>query len=197
MNNFESHRDALLWSVQLSVRYHNHRRGFYDFVYNSGSFITVFFSSATIYFVLNSLPSFIIVITSSVVSFFSAVSLVLTITKKARDHFDFARQFITLERKIIKLENDDEGLKECRDMRLAIETDEPPVLRVLWLYCYNEMMILRKTEEGNILKFKWFHPFTKHFCDFMHSRIDIDEEYQKLAISRLINARKAVTNEPI
>jgi len=65
-----------------------------------------------------------------------------------------------------------------KERRLEIDASEPPVLRVLWDYCYNEMLRLEEMEEGRKLKFKWYHPGTKYFCDIGYDEVAVDPDWK-------------------
>lgn len=72
----------------------------------------------------------------------SAADLVLGSSRKAWLHSDLARKFFDLEREIEKSRGDvtEALIVEMKDRRLAIEADEPPILRVLDTLCHNELM---------------------------------------------------------
>lgn len=134
-------RHNLLFGVRRSVRYHNRRRMFFDRWQTVTSLISVVFGSATFFAVIGTNNPNIAAVTAAVVVFFSAVDLVVGTVKVARDHYDLAKRFITLEQEIISVQElDEKSLIRLKNARLDIEKDEPPVLRVLDTLCHNEML---------------------------------------------------------
>lgn len=185
MRDFEIEKDKLLWSVELSIIYHNHRLAFFDYCYNVGSFLTAFCGTSTLVLAVKSISPKFLIISSLFVSLFSCLTLAFGVTKKATKHYVLAREFIILQKRIIILNKDFEQLDQCKITRLGIEMDEPPELKVLYDYCYNEMLQKYGTEEGNRLKFKWYHRITRDFFDCFPSSVEVDHEYKENSISRL------------
>jgi len=176
MSDFKTEKNNLLWSTQLSVRYHNHRIRFYDGIHMLSTFIMILLGSGTVIFALKNMDTVLVMFAGLLVTFFSTLDLMWGTTKKSRFHYDLSKRFINLEREIIRIEDGD--LAQITDQRLLIEMEEPPVLRVLYDYCYNEMLQMKGTEEGNILKFKWYHRLTKDFTDFFPDKIKIDSNWK-------------------
>lgn len=160
--------DDLLWSTRISIRYNNHRRKFYDLIHMWFTFIIIILGSFSVVSVLGNLGTGWIVSAGAIVAILSSIELVFGITKKARDHAEFSKSHFGIEREVLKVIYDpkEDDLIRLQGEKLAVDASEPPVLRVLWDYCYNEMLRLEGIEEGNKLKFKWYHPLTKYFYDF-------------------------------
>lgn len=180
VENLNKKFEAQLWSIRLSVRYHDHRVRFYDFCNNASVFISVFFSSSAAYLFLHQNGSSGSAWCSLFVALCSTLTLVYAPTRKARLHSDLKKKFIGLEKDILGAGDrvDDETLLDIAKKRLDIEAEEPPVLRVLWDFCYNEMVQLEGIEEGNILKFEPWHYITKSFCDFRKNAVKIDLDWK-------------------
>ncbi len=140
-NDIATQKHNLLFGVRRSVRYHNRRRMFFDRWQTVTSWISVVFGSATVITVIEANNPKLAVGMAAIVTFSSAVDLVVGTVKAARDHYDLAKRFISLEQEIISVqEMDEKSLIRLKNARLDIEKDEPPVLRVLDTLCHNEML---------------------------------------------------------
>lgn len=69
----------------------------------------------------------------------SAINLVFGTKNNARLHHDLARQFISLEKRLINPDLTPAMLAIVEADRLSIEAGKTPVLRVLDLVCNNEL----------------------------------------------------------
>lgn len=128
----------LLFGIRRSVRYHNRRRAFYDRLDQISNMLTVMLGSTAIYGVLQQSLKTLTLIAVGLATGLSAINLVLASSQRARLHFDLARQFIALEKSLVKTTPSEEKLTEFTDARLTIEMEEPPILRVLDALCHNE-----------------------------------------------------------
>ena len=132
----------LLFGVRRSVRYHMRRRGVFERVGTIKNALNLVFGSVTIYGVLSHFGPEIPVATAALVSILSALDLVIGSARMARLYHDLARRFIELERRM-EMEGveavDARRIADWTRERLAIEAEEPPVLRVLDTLCYNEL----------------------------------------------------------
>lgn len=138
--------DDLLFGVRRSIRYHSRRRGFYERFHAVVLFLAVVFGSATLGAfggaLGEGLPLWIKLAPAVLATVLSAADLVIGSMRKAWQHADLARRFIDLERRLMASSaTPDEALvTELTSERLAIEVDEPPVLRVLDTLCHNELL---------------------------------------------------------
>jgi hypothetical protein len=131
----------LLFGIRRSIRYHNCRRAYFDRINSLSSFISVLFSSAAIASLLASGGKAFLLAASSIVSIVSALNLVLGASRKAREHSDFAKRFVMLEKDIVGVQlATDEEIRKWIQRRLEIEADEPPVLKVLDSLCHNDQL---------------------------------------------------------
>ena len=139
------HHD-LLFGIRRSVRYHLRRRVFYEHLHAGVLFLALVFGSATIAAFGAELgkdwPLWVKLLPAALTSVLSAADLVVGSSRKAWLHADLARRFFTLERDMERARDEiaDALLVEMTDRRLAIEADEPPVLRGLDTLCHNELM---------------------------------------------------------
>ncbi len=135
----ERELNNLVFGVKRSIRYHNHRRRFFDrldkftkifsLVTGSGAFVTALgsYHGLTLTF-------------AALVTVLSAVNLVVGPAQDARLHEDLARRFAELDYEIKRAGQLNPGrLNALGAERLKIESDEPPPLRVLDTICHNEL----------------------------------------------------------
>ena len=171
--SLEDDRYHLLFDVRRSIRYHNRRRSFFDRWGIITNAISVIFGSATIYAIFqdNGLKS-LAVFLAAIVTIFSTVDLVVGTNNKGRLHSDLARRFNELEREMTQAGCYDEStLRTFTTKRLKIESDEPPVLRVLDSICHNELMRAMGHEKGDLLEIGWFQRLVSQFIDFREHKI--------------------------
>lgn len=131
---------GLLFGVRRSVRYHNHRRRFYE-VWNTSTvaIATVGGSGAVIGFF--GPHSWISAALACLVALVGAIDLAVGTSRCANLHTDLARRFIDLEQHFSHGRNlsDDEHAELTR-ARLQIEAGEPPTLRLLDEICHHELL---------------------------------------------------------
>jgi hypothetical protein len=131
--------DDLVFGIKRSIRYHNRRRLFFDrldkfikilsLVTGSGAFATAVASHQGL-----------TVMFAALVAILSAINLVVGPAQAAQLHEELASRFAELELQIKRAGQPDTGqLNAFIADRLAIESDEPPALRVLDTICHNEL----------------------------------------------------------
>lgn len=132
-------RSDLLFGVRRSIRYHTHRRRFFDAIDKLAKILTIIAGSGTFASALAIHRDWTLVF-ASLVALFSAVDLIVACAERARVHSDLARRFADLEAKIVRhKQSDRDELNEFIAERLMIESDEPPIMRVLDCQCHNEL----------------------------------------------------------
>ena len=103
------------------------------------------------------------------ITILSIIDLVIGTSLAARNHYDLAKRFIGLEKNMITTKNpSDDDVTAFIAMRLEIEADEPPPLRVLSVICHNEMKRAMGYDEETFIKIKRYQ---RLFCNFF----DINE----------------------
>lgn len=158
----------LLFDIRRSVRYHNRRRAFYDRLDQVSNMLSVMLGSTAIYGVLEQSWKTVALIALGLATGLSAINLVLGSSQRARLHFDLARQFVELEKAMMKAAPSEEKIAEFTDKRLTIEMDEPPVLRVLDALCYNEQLRAMNYPNSEMVIIGWFQRKMAPFID-VHS----------------------------
>jgi hypothetical protein len=141
-NDLKDRRHKLLFGVQRSVRYHARRRAHFDRINRATVALSLMFGSATFATLLGNLAGRTLLLAlAAIVTALSALDLVLGTERRAREHHDFERRWITLEREMIRAGDcGAEQLAEFEDRRLSIEADEEPPLRILDVLCHNELV---------------------------------------------------------
>lgn len=133
-DNLEKLTDQLNFAIEKSMRYHQRRRGFYDWVNRISMFAVVICGSAAFGKLFNSADSF-----AAATTVVAAINLVWAPSHRARDHEMLFRRFSDLAVKI-RTEPISEGTySEWEKERIEIETDEPPIYIALEADCDNEV----------------------------------------------------------
>lgn len=134
----------LLFGIRRSVRYHNHRRRFYE-IWNSITVAAAMLggSSVVATFLADLAEgwSWLPVCLAAAVAVLGTVDLAVGTLRCAYLHGDLARRFISLEQRFAhgrSLEDDEH--EELTRARLGIEADEPPPLRLLDVMCHFELL---------------------------------------------------------
>ena len=132
----------LLFGIRRSVRYHMHRRRFYELWNTITVVVAVVGGSASVAAFLSSwgMP-WIAPAVSAFVAFVAACDLAVGTGRRADRHGDLARQFIGLEQSFAHGRSLDETeYEELTKARLQIEASEPPILRLLDALCHFELL---------------------------------------------------------
>lgn len=157
---------SLLFGVRRSVRYHVRREQFFDRAHHVGMFITAFSGSATIATLLAG-HSALVTAAAAATAIAGALDMVFGLARKARRHNNLAREFIALERDLVRAgeELPPPRLRELETARLDIEAREPPVLRVLDTMCHDELVTALGIEDGHRSNLGWWQRWPAHFVD--------------------------------
>ena len=138
--NLDDRTYDLLFAVRRSVRYHERRRRFYE-AWNTATVAGgVLGGSAAAVAFLASWGEWSAGIAAGVAAL-SAFDLAVGTARRADRHGDLMRQFIALERRFAHgVSLKDKEYREAVRERLAIESSEPPVLRLLDVLCHYEVL---------------------------------------------------------
>jgi len=135
---------ALLFGVRRSVRYHMHRRRFYE-AWNTSTVLVSLIGSSSAILILFSMSGNEVLVASSIsalVAVVNALDFAVGTGRRSNEHSDLARQFISLEAKFpsedVELSAGEIDL--LRRERLSIESREPPVMRLLDAMCHYELL---------------------------------------------------------
>ena len=155
----------LLFGVRRSIRYHTRRRRFFERWNTVTNALAVIFGSTTVGGVVKGLDALAIA-SGAVVTFFSAVNLVVGTVRMARLHEDLAEKFVDLEKDLtVAGEYDEQAYRQFCANRLEIERDEPPVLRVLDSICHNELVRAMGYDRSHCVQIAWYQRALAQFMD--------------------------------
>ena len=134
----------LLFGIRRSVRYHQHRRRFYE----NWNALTVaaaaVLGTSAAGSLIGGLPDdlkWIAASASGVVGILAALDLAVGTARRADQHGELARRFIHLEQTFAHDRSlDDEEFEAATNRRLEIEASEPSVLALLDAVCHYEIL---------------------------------------------------------
>lgn len=166
----------LLFDVRRSVRYHDKREAFFLSIGNAAhyiSFLSGFAAALIIAGVLwSGWDTWMKALVPLVGAMFSGITLVFRVGARASLHKILKQRFISLERKLIACrENQAKVLKRLQRERLKIESEEPPILRVLDTACYNELVHAMDLDKSYIRELTWFQRMCMNFTDVQTKRL--------------------------
>ncbi|AMT90087.1 MULTISPECIES: hypothetical protein [Pseudomonas] len=167
-----------LFSVRRSIRYHQRRRSFYDRLDKTSNMLSLIFGSAAIYGVLQKDYQAVALIASAIVTIASSVNLVVGSAQRGRDHTDFMRKYVELEKSML-CDDSDEVLLQVQETRLSIEAEEPPVMHVLNAICHNELMRAMGYPKKELPKIGWLQTWVAQVFDFCESSIQAPKSKRK------------------
>ena len=167
-----SRYDGLLLDVRRSVRYHTHRRAFFEGIHSIVLFVgLVGGSSAIIALILKFQDSWgwsewWLILPGALVTIASAADLVVGTMRKAWRHADLARRFIELEQEMEKARREctDDYIVEWTTKRLSIEAEEPQIMRILDIICHNEIAL--SIGDPDLYYIPWWQRCIAHFSNW-------------------------------
>ena len=180
----------LLFGVRRSIRYHARRRMFFDRFRQLTSALGVILGSATVFTLLNEMAPLYPALAAALVTIFFTIDLVVGTGPAARLHNDLSRRFIDLERRMELEEEpiDAQSLAKYKANRLEIETDEPPVHRVLDMMCHNELLRAMGYDKSHFARIRFHQRVLAHFFDLQDDKVvtygKIEEMQTKQSPSR-------------
>lgn len=133
----------LLFSIRRSVRYHIHRRRFYEAWNRITILVALIGGSSSVVTTIGSYgPEYMRLLLPIVVSIVAAFDLAVgSTTKLAGNHGELAQRFIELEKVYSKGKNLTESeFEDAVNQRLRIEASEPTPLRLLDAMCHYEIL---------------------------------------------------------
>ena len=132
----------LLFGVRRSVRYHMRRRRFFEQLDRLVSFLVVVWVTTIVYCVTvagaEEARRLAMVAFGLVVPVAAIYLIGGSPWMRVREHARLARRFVELEQKLNRTPSE-ATLRYVTHMRLVIEAEEPPVMRVLDCICHNEL----------------------------------------------------------
>ncbi len=137
------------------MRYHQRRRGFYDFFHKAFMFLIVVAGSSATFSGLSGVFAVIAAV-------LAAIDLVWGLSHRARDHEMLFRRFSDLAIKIRTEEQTEASYREWMGERVSIEKDEPPIYWALEADCDNEVRRARG-KDTELARIGWWCRKTMYF----------------------------------
>lgn len=153
----------LLFGVRRSVRYHLHRRRWFDRVHRLIQTVTLAASSAAVAALLGAWGW------EAYAAAAAAGAVVAGPDRRAREHGDLAREFIGLEREMTLGRCDPARLAEWTARRLEIEAAEPPVLDAI---CHDELIRAGGYDAAHRSNVSWLQRALADVIDVGAGRLD-------------------------
>ena len=158
-----------LFGVRKSVRYHQRRRAFFEWIHTSTVALQIVAGSSAVASWVGDKGDWGIGL-AAFAALLAALDLVIGTSRRATLHSGLAQQFAQLERDMVPHERDRDidASTEAgfRQRRLEIEEGEPPKLRVIDLLCHNELAVgVRMYAHSTSYEIKPLQRWIGHFVD--------------------------------
>lgn len=168
--SLETQKRNLLFNIGRSIRYNIKRQRFFECWERGTNFLTILCGSSTVYAVTQQYQS-VVVIINILLTALSSLGLVIGFSNKARDHRDFAKQYLNLKEQLTT-----KPLTQslCDEIKLAmqrIDLEEPPVLVVLEQICYNEQINMENLPKEKITPIRWYQRILADYVDICSHRL--------------------------
>ena len=168
-----------MFGIQRSVRYHNHRRRFYELWNTTTVTCGVLGGSLAATAFLAGLPdgwNWLPAALAGAVALLSAVDLAVGTARCADLHGDLARQFISLEQRFAHGRNlGDAKHEDLVKARLSIEASEPPVLRLLDVMCHFELLRSKGDDPARWPSISWWRSKLAHWASQSEYAVSLQE----------------------
>ena len=169
-DSVSSEYDAVLFAARRSVRYHRCRQAFFDRVHECGLIFTALSAMAVVAVLLADLPAgwtWVRLGAAGLTAFGSAVELLFTPARRAREHHALAGRFLGLEADLLRAGSSvaPQALAEIQSSRLEIEASAPPVLRVLDAICHDELVTALGLDRSRRRDIGSWQRLWRHFVD--------------------------------
>ena len=178
MNNDTSY-DHLLWGVRRSVRYHDRRSGFFRGCHVLVMVVVLLAGSSSAAAIFSAvgagggdLSLHWQLLSMGLITLLTTLDLAIGFSGRAWRYADLKRRFIELEQKLVTREQPSaDDLAALTQERLAIEMDEPPVLRVLDILCHNELLVAMDRDRADLVQVGFLQRRLAHFFDLGINRL--------------------------
>ena len=153
---------ALNFNLGRSIRYHKARQHFFDLLDKFTNVISIVFGSGSVFALSqqSQQSTNIAMWLGLTLTVLSALALVFGFAAKARDHFDFSKQYAVQERRLIKEPLTEDLLDSVADEIRAIESNEPKVLKALNDLCWNEEATAQGVDASELKEVPWWRFMT-------------------------------------
>ena len=168
-------KDALLFGVRRSIRYHKHRVIFFDTVNRLAALFLAISGAATFIAILTKAPQFVSLALAIVVVVVSFLDLAVNTAYRARVYSGLTKRFYLLEQAILAEDNiTRDALNQLKLVRLDIESSEPSTLKVLDSICHNEQLRAMGYDKEHFVEISWFQRLMANVMDVGGHKISND-----------------------
>ena len=132
---------GLLFDVRRSIKYHDVRRGFYEWWHKFTNVVTILMAGSVLFDIAKDGSSaWWLTLLGVVAAVMAIFDMVVGYSARAAGHTLLRGEFCDLERQILVGDLSDATWKKHQIRRLDIEKDEPPIYKVLDGLCRNEIL---------------------------------------------------------
>lgn len=162
----------LLFGIRRSVRYHRRRSRFFDKWGKWTNALNIILGSTAVASTIALSGSAsrcgrIVRFAGAIVAIVSTIDILISSSVAARNHSDLARRFVELEREMSTVNQQTmERLVDLKGKRLAIEADEPDIMRILDVMCHNDLVLADGGPSQQIYEISWFKRRLSQFVNF-------------------------------
>ena len=168
MPQLDEQINKLNFSVELSMRYHQRRRAFFERNHNIIMFFIIVLGSAAFSSIFDDWQRLL----TAGVALLAAGDLVWKPSHRSRDHEVLFRRFSHLAADLRTGESNEANYRRWKKERIEIELDEPPVYRALANDCHNEVTLLADKSSDLVCITPWYK-LTMHWLQ--HSTVTFQE----------------------
>lgn len=162
----------LNFSIEVSIRYHDRRRGFFDTLHKTVRVVGMLGISAAaagLTGYLNDVPAGREVGIGGAFTgaLLLALDVVVGFAESARLHDSLYRKFYELMAEIARAKDPSEDeIHGWLSRVLIIERDEPPSFHALYILCHNEVVYVMKYPRTKMHKISFHHRILAHIVPF-------------------------------
>ena len=170
--NIQERFHELEWRIELSIRYHSRRHGFFSIWHTFSMVVVVLAGSASFAAVFSTLgeegtAEAWALAPPAIATAFALLDVLVGFADRANRHWVLRSRFAEAERKLIEVGDNptNEALTDIEKLVSLIEVDEPKVLHVLSTVCHNEMIRARDYSRDQMVDVKLRHRLFKNIWD--------------------------------
>lgn len=158
-DRMEVERGRLLFRVRRSVRYHDHRRGFYSGLLQLFQFLNLVLGSAAVVFFLRDAGlHWVLGVAPAAAAICSAITISFKAIEMGEKHAKLLERFIAVEQRINSLAKPNENeVPALLNEVLSIEKEEPRVFHAVNRMCYNETLRSEGIPSVKPEPMEWYH----------------------------------------
>ena len=166
MTSLDEEFEDIRFDVKRSARYHNARRRFFEFLDKTVTACALIFSSATVYTILTEARQSLTAAVAAFVTVITTITLVFDAGRKARDHEEFAKKYIQIEKEMDLTDKPSKNdIKRWKTQLSEISKAEPPIKIVLDAIMHNDLLRAEGYERKYFLKIGWFQKLVAQVTD--------------------------------